>query len=379
MNNKLKVVLVSNFMNHHQLPVALEMAKIYDYTFIATEPIAQEQLNMKYEDMNKKYDFILRSYEEDNYNKAIALINEADVVIFGSCPFEMIEHRIKNNKLTFRYSERLFKDKALIRKFHPAMWKKYFSQCTKYKDKNYYLLCASAYAAKDYAWFGAFKNKAYKWGYFPEVEQKDVDNLIEQKNLNKKLQIVWCNRLVKYKHPELAVMGGKFLKEKGYDFEIKVIGVGPLKEMAEMLIKKFGLEKYVLLMGSMPTQQVRENLESANIALLTADKGEGWGAVVNESMNSCCAVLCNKFTGSVPYLVEDEKSGLMYKNNKEFFSKLDTLAKDSVLRDELGRNAYRSLTRNWNPTKAVENLDFLIDGLIKDKSIGIKDGPCSKA
>lgn len=377
--SKKKVVFASNFMNHHQLPVALEMNKIYDYTFIATEPIAQEQVKMKYEDMNKKYDFIVCSYEnEENYQKALEIINNADVVIFGSCPFEMVESRIKDNKLTFRYSERIFKEKTLIRKFHPKMWKKYYSNCAKYKDKNYHLLCASAYAAKDYAWFGAFKNKTYKWGYFPPIEELDVDEVFKERENNSKLKLAWCNRLIRYKHPELAIYAAKYLKEKGIDCEVNMMGVGYLKEKLEAMVKKYNLEEQVNILGSMPTTEVRKILKQSDIALLTADKGEGWGAVVNEAMNSCCAVLCNKFTGSVPFLVEDGESGMMYKNNKEFFEKLEILAKDKELREKLGRNAYINLSENWSPDKAVENFDIMINSIQNNKEIEIQSGPCSR-
>ena len=71
--------------------------------------------------------------------------------------------RIEDNKLTYRYSERLFKNHKLLRMFYPKYVKKIKSECTKYKDKNYYLLCASAYAERDYNWFGAFKNKCFKY------------------------------------------------------------------------------------------------------------------------------------------------------------------------------------------------------------------------
>lgn len=379
MDNKLKVVFVSNFMNHHQLPIALEMYERYEYAFIATEPIAQEQLNMKYEDMNKKYDFILRSYEDGQYEKALDIINDANVVIFGSCPFEMVQGRIEQNKLTFRYSERIFKEKTLIRKFHPVMWKRYYAQCTKYKNKSYFLLCASAYAAKDYVWFGAFKNKAFKWGYFPQVEVVDVDEIMLRKANNKELKIIWCNRLVKYKHPEMAVLAGKFLRDNGYAFNMEIVGVGPLKDKVQKLIDKYGLSQDIKMVGSVPTEEVREKLKGADIALLTADKGEGWGAVVNESMNSCCAVLCNQYTGSVPYLVTDGQSGLIYKNKKEFLSKLKLLADDAQLRRELGSKAYHALAENWNAKKAVNNFDALVKNIINNEQNNITEGPCSKA
>lgn len=379
MNQMMKVVFVSNFMNHHQLPVALEMNKIYDYKFIATEPIAQEQLNMKYEDMNKKYDFIVRTYDNSsNPNYVKELIDNADVVIFGSCPFELVEDRIESNKLTFRYSERLFKEKTFVRKFHPIMWKKYYTQCTKYKNKNHYLLCASAYSAKDYAWFGAFKNKTFKWGYFPEVEQIDVDEIFDLRKAEEKLNIAWCNRLVKYKHPEMSIMAAKELKKNNIKFEMTIVGVGPLSDKIRNLINKNGLTNEVKMIGSVPSNEVRKILKRADIALLTADKGEGWGAVVNESMNSACAILCNKYTGSVPYLVKDNFSGLIYKNKSQFLSKLLTLAKDKVLRYKLGKNAYETLSSVWSPEMAVKNFDKLTKALLNNEQALIQEGPCSK-
>ncbi len=379
MKNKIKVVFISNFMNHHQLPVALKMNEIYDYKFIATEPIAQEQVKMKYEDMNQKYDFIIRTYDNStSHDEVRHLINDADVAIFGSCPFELLEDRIKANKLTFRYSERLFKEKTFIRKFHPVMWEKYYKQCTKYKNNNYYLLCASAYASKDYAWFGAFKNKSFKWGYFPEVEHIDVDEVFKLRKENKKLRVIWCNRLVKYKHPEMAIEAAKELKKHNIEFEMNIVGVGPLSEIIQKQIEKYNLINEVKMIGSVPSNEVRKLLKQSDIALLTADKGEGWGAVVNESMNSCCAVLCNQYTGSVPYLVKDGVSGLIYKNKKQFLSKLLLLAKDEDFRYRLGKNAYESLSLNWCAVVAVENFNNLINALLNNKEILIENGPCSK-
>lgn len=376
----MKVVFVSNFMNHHQLPVALEMQKKFDYNFIATEPIAQEQSKMGYEDMNKKFDFIIRSYESEQAAKlAQQKIDSADVVVFGSCPFKMVEKRIKENKLTFRYSERIFKQKTLIRKFHPIMWKKYFGKCTKFRNKNYYLLCASAYAAKDYAWFGAFKEKAFKWGYFPEVENVDTTELFNLKKQNKKLKIVWCNRFVKYKHPEMAVEAAKFLKNQNFNFEIEMIGTGPLKEKIEKLIDKSNLKSEIKIIGSIPSSEVKNHLKVADICLLTADKGEGWGAVVNESLNYCCAVLCNKMTGSVPYLVEDGKNGFVYKTKKQFFAKLKTLAENSEMRYNFGKAGFETMKQTWNAKTAVQNFEKLLKGLKKGQLNVVEFGPCSKA
>lgn len=375
----MKIVFASNFMNHHQLEISKEFKDRAEYTFVATEPIPSDRLAFGYKDMNSEYDFIIRSYDSDNeYQRALEEINSADVVIFGSAPFEMIEERIKNNKLTFRYSERLFKNKAIIRKFHPIIISKVRATCTKYKDKNYYLLCASAYAANDYAWFGAFRNKSFKWGYFPKIQQIDnLDDAIQTKINNK--QILWCGRFIKWKHPEYVVDCAKYLKNKNFDFKIKMIGNGPLIDKMRRLIKKNGLEEEVNIVGTLPFDKVQNEMKNSKVFLFTSDQNEGWGAVLNESMGNACCVVANKQIGSVPYLIEDEKNGYVYQTKKEFLQKVERALINQNTKD-VCKNAYQTIHKYWNPEYAVKSLLDLVNKINScniDK-IGDSKRPCER-
>ncbi len=51
-----KITFFSNFLNHHQLPLCLELMKIegVDFKFVACIPIVEEKLKLGYEDMNQK-------------------------------------------------------------------------------------------------------------------------------------------------------------------------------------------------------------------------------------------------------------------------------------------------------------------------------------
>ena len=46
------IVFISNFLNHHQVNICNELAKKDEFYFIASEPVAKEQLNLGYDDMN---------------------------------------------------------------------------------------------------------------------------------------------------------------------------------------------------------------------------------------------------------------------------------------------------------------------------------------
>ena len=80
----MKIAFFSNFLNHHQLPLceALYNIKNVEFIFVACEETHQERLNMGYDDMNTKYPFVIRAYENSAMAEKIAM--ESDVVIFGS-------------------------------------------------------------------------------------------------------------------------------------------------------------------------------------------------------------------------------------------------------------------------------------------------------
>lgn len=163
--------MLSNFINHHQVPVADELSSTFgiEYWFIETMSLPEEQRDLGYSNLSSK-PYVIQSYKTNKeYQKAIKLINNADVVIVGSAPEDMILERLRNKKLTFRYSERLFKKRPWYFP-DPRIWMDLWKKHIRYKNKPLYMLAASAYTANDVYAIGAYKNKVYKWGYFPRVD-----------------------------------------------------------------------------------------------------------------------------------------------------------------------------------------------------------------
>ena len=79
------------------------------FRFVATEPVPRERLEMGYQNLEDA-PYAVNAYRDDeSYAEAMRLGEESDVVIIGSAPEDFIVKRLAQNKLTFRYSERLFK------------------------------------------------------------------------------------------------------------------------------------------------------------------------------------------------------------------------------------------------------------------------------
>ncbi len=378
----MKLTFYTNYLNHHQLPFCKEMFKLIgkDFSFVAHVPIRKERLLMGYEDMNNEFPFVLRAYDsKDEYLKAKKLALDSDVIILGSAPNEYVDIRMKKNKLTFRYTERFLK-KGLYRSFIPTTRKKIFNNYIRYKELNFYVLCASAYTAYDLSLCGMESN-TLKWGYFPKVEEYSVDELMKRKK-NKKLKLLWVGRLINFKKAKDAIKITKTLKDKGYHFDLDIVGTGESEVNLKKLVKAYNLSDCVSFLGSMSPEEVRKHMEEANIFLFTSNFQEGWGAVLNEAMNSACAIVASHAIGSVPYLLKHKKNGLIYKygDNKDFYNKVKFLIDNPEKQKEYGKEAYCTLYNTWNAKVAADRFINISQQLLNGKQIkGYDDGPCSKA
>lgn len=381
----MKVVFISNFLTHHQVPFCLEMQKKLgsNFKFISTVKIFEWRLKLGFKDLDNEYDFVVKAYEnEETYEQAKKLTMESDVVIIGSTTDDLLVERLKQDKLIFRYRARIFifPDGFCKTVFDKEKLKLFWHRHIKFrKNKNLHLLVANAYGANDFEFLGLYRNKIYKWGYFLETNQYNIDKLIAQKEENEKIEMIWVARFIKWKHPEVILKLAKRLKQQGYHFEIKMLGTGVLEEKVRRQVKNQGLEDVINIVGQVPSSDVKNYMEKANIFLGTSDQNEGWGAVINESMNAGCSIVADRRMGSVPYLIKEGVTGFRYSSYDELESKVKKLLEDKALRAKLGRGAYEYITQKWTAKLAAENLIELFDCIIHEKEFGVTEGPASKA
>ena len=379
----MKVSFYSNFLNHHQLPFCKAMVELIGggFRFIATEPIPQDRLDLGFKDMNKDHPFVVTTYSsEEARAEAMRLCMDSDVIITGSAPEEYTIRRIQTGKMTFRYSERIYK-RGRWRIISPRGLLYMLTNHLCYWNKPLYMLCASAYTASDFAMTGAYLGKTYKWGYFSEVKEWDLPALMAQKHRNKATTILWAGRLIGWKQPCVSILMAERLKQDNVIFQMNIIGTGELEGVMRNLVTQKGLSDCVQMLGSMSPEKVREHMEAADIFMFTSDFNEGWGVVLNEAMSSGCAVIASHAIGSVPYLLRDGENGMIYKNDDmdDLYLKLRNLIGDSVLRHKLGIAAYDTLAGTWNAKVAADRFLKLCEVLQQGKKSPFADGPCSRA
>lgn len=368
----MKIVFISNYFTHHQKSLSEALAQRGDYAFIATEPVSPERLAMGWG--AEEPDYVCHYDRDPGY--AQVLMENADAVIIGSAPEHLIRSRINGGQLVLRYAERPLKKGSEWRKYVPRLVKWHLQNPP---GKPVYMLCASAFTAGDYARFGLFRGKTFRWGYFPET--KHYDDVIRLLDAKKPASILWAGRFLDWKHPDDAVRVAVRLKEAGIRFEMNIIGRGEMEDTLRKMIEDARLQDCVHLLGAMGPEEVRRHMEQSQIFLFTSDRQEGWGAVLNESMNSGCAVVASDAIGAVPFLLRDGENGFVYHsgNQEELFQRVCELLMDSERMRQMGSAAYETITSRWNGEAAAQRLISLVGVLLagNDGSGLFSDGPCS--
>lgn len=374
------ITFVSNYINHHQIPFSDALYKKIgeDYCFIQTMPMEKERLDMGWGIDITALPYVKCLYQDEyECRKKIA---ESDIVLLGWTEREDIAgERLESGKTTIRISERLYREGQWKAISPRGLWAKY-KEHTKYRNKNVCLLCAGAYTASDFHLIGAYPGKMFRWGYFPKTRIYSEEAFASMKK-DGPLQIVWAGRFIPLKHPEYAVRLAGCLQKKGYDFRMHMLGSGALEEDIKQQAALAALTERFVFYGYQSPEKVRDVMEQCHIHLFTSNHLEGWGAVVNEGMNSGCVEVVNAQVGAAPYLIEHGVNGFLYPNNS--YQEMEKLVLDLFEhweeRKKMGRAAYQTIVREWNAEHAAEELLRFAACLTEGRLVPAASGPLSPA
>lgn len=399
----------SNYFNHHQKALCDEFHKLLGdgFKFVETMPMEGFRAKMGWGEDIPEY--VIKTYESAELEEAAKILAiSSDLVIMGTAPEEYCEARLKENKLTFRYSERPLKE-GFIKFFIPRLTKKYIRMHIKNRKKNIYVLGASAFTALDFKkMFNSYPGKCYKFGYFPVHMEYDIDELLSKKKDYTKTAlkfsmveasdeenvptILWLGRMLKLKRPDLVVMAARQLKDLGYKFTLHMVGEGEMRHVVEKMVCDYDLSDRVTFQDFLSPEEARNTMAKYQIYVMTSNKLEGWGSVIYEGLNAGCAVVASHVCGATPWLVENEKCGLVYKSGDvtSLTNQLKKLLDNNELIDKYGKAAYEKMHDKWNPRNAAASVIKLAEGLIAAGADGdkvkvpspdyaISEGPCSPA
>ena len=372
---------VSNYINHHQMPLceALRRELGDDFTFIQTMPMEEERVAMGWGVDVRQLPYVQCLYQDEYACRRT--IAESDVVLFGWSQREDIAaERLASGRATMRVSERLYREgqwKAVSPRGLAAKYQEHI----RYRKKNVCMLCAGAYTASDFHLIGAYPGKLFRWGYFTRLRTYSEEQFGTMKVQDGRLHIVWAGRFIPLKHPEYVVRLAGTLRDKGCPFFIHMLGDGELEPQIRQDVDQAGLAESFRFYGYTEPERVRDVMEQCHIHLFTSNHLEGWGAVVNEGMNSGCVEVVNEQVGAAPYLIRHGVNGLVYP--KDRYGKMEALVLDLFenweTRRRMGRAAYETIRDVWNAEYAAKELLRFAEGLLRGEIVPGKEGPLTAA
>lgn len=380
----MNAVFVSNYINHHQIPFCEAMEEVtgHRFLFVQTEQMEQERLRMGWKEEAPSY--VIRLWEEPERAKEAIL--SCDVLLAGWAPEaeSLVQERLEtSDRVTFRISERLYKE-GQWKAVSPRGLVSKVRQYTRYANKPYYLLCAGGYVASDFQIIRAFPGKKLRWGYFPPCRHYapgELRRIKKEAETDRGPELVWAGRFVDFKHPEMALRLAGDLKRRGEPFHLTIAGGGDGEERFRSALQEQDLTKKVTVLGLTSPETVRSAMERAEIFVFTSDAGEGWGAVVNEAMNSGCAVIAGNEAGAVPFLLRNGENGLVYESRKydQLLAGVIRLLHDPQEAAALGERAQETITDLWNADRAARALWDVAEGILAGEGLARvpREGPAS--
>jgi len=171
------------------------------------------------------------------------------------------------------------------------------------------------------------------------------------------------------------------LEKQNVEVHFTIIGEGESADEIKNYVETYDLSDRVTMLPFTSPERVREYMDRADIFVFSSNFYEGWGAVVNEAMNSACALVVSHAVGSAAYLIRSGKNGYVYKfaDVGELTEKLKSLVTDRELRESFGREAYKTITELWTAEVAAERFIELCKAMERGedyRSLYVS-GPCS--
>ncbi len=379
----MKTVLLTNMASHHQMDFAramVELLGVDNFRIVVQKPVYRERIEMGWsDDGGFNEPFIIRFWQSDQTKmEALRWIDQADAVIQGRFQIRYVRERIKQGKLTFAKQERFWKKPPSLRRRitrFPRLYKNYYSVAN---QENYHFLAIGAWAAQDLNELGIFERRSWKFGYFMDVPKYRV-----KKQRGDPVSLLWCASFIPVKQPHKALEIARGLRERGMAVHLTMIGDGGLRPSIEQRIRESGAGDCVTLTGWQNQEEVRRRMLDSDLFLMTSNRGEGWGMVVNEALGCGCCVIGNRESGAAPWLVEHGKSGFLYRDEvlNELLDEVAATRRDRLL--DMGWLGHQRMMNEWSARVAAGRvIDLsakLLDGDLESAKRLFTNGPCSMA
>jgi N-acetyl-alpha-D-glucosaminyl L-malate synthase BshA len=194
--------------------------------------------------------------------------------------------------------------------------------------------------------------------FFSSYLRKQGHATLEPVN-NKKKVILYVGRLEPVKGVRYLVQAVRILINRGFrNMKLLIVGDGSEKRYLEELVKKLGLEDYIVFVGRAPHDKIPEYMASADLLVLPS-LSEGFPNTIIEAMAMGLPVIASR-VGGLPWIIKDGENGFLVepRNPRDIAEKIILLLTNDDLRVYMSRrNIEKAREYDWeNIIKRLEKV-----------------------
>lgn len=190
----------------------------------------------------------------------------------------------------------------------------------------------------------------------------DVD---KYENCGDEKYILYVGRLHKSKGIEGLISAFVQLPKNFDDYKLILIGAGPDEKNLKQFAEKMPKSRNVKFLGHLPNEEVRNYFSKCTVFVLPS-YFEGFGIVILEAMASGKPVIATNIMGPKDIITHGKDGFLFEKGNvDELTNYLGLCLSSEKLRNEVGKNARKTVEENYSFEKISKNLVKICDRLVK--------------
>lgn len=387
----MKLAYCTNIWNHHQGPVATELAKLLgsaNFKLLLHQPLDHKysvnRIKMGWNLIPPDEPWIMgppKTCEEVDYSEYVKFVAGADVMIYSDMvPYvttELLRNRNKMGRINMMMGERVFKIPL-------PMWK-YFSprellsrlvQHRYFECGNVHFLTMGNGCVDDLSYYHACRGRIWRWGYLTQASPEFC-----RKPIRGKVKIGWCGRMIDWKRVDLIIKAIGLLPDSVRNcIEVVLLGDGDQRSVLKKLVASQGLENVIGFRDPVSSVEANDFMRDLDIYIFPSNRQEGWGAALLEAMDKGCAVIANRMAGSTLEVVSDGDNGLIFDdgNERQLSEHILFLVTHETERRRMGKQAWETI-KQWSPEFGARRLIRLTEALLSGSFSDIPTiGICAK-
>lgn len=357
-------VFWQNMVSIHQSALMTALSSKHKVTLVVEQIFERERVSSGWSVPRMGATSIIESPTEQEIDELLSCKADRIHIFTGMRAYPMVTHAFR-----IAVKRRLFIG-LYMEPYDPTGWmgvlRKYVYRFLTWRYRNAisFVLATGNTGVQCYRDSGFSEQQVFEWGYFTEDfiitsannQQRAKFNLLYVGRFDENKRVLSLIEIISQVYPEIV--------------NLTVIGDGPLRKQVEKWVEQ---STSIFYMGVQPNEKVKQLMSNADMVILPS-LYDGWGAVVNEALQSGCRVLCSTACGAAVLLDGKERGGTFDWNTpNDLLLQLKTWMKKGKITADERLEIQNWAKQNISGEAAVDYLEkivhFCINKRITEKPI----------